>query len=243
MTFLKSQFKNNRFLMIVILAYVAVGIFAPEKFLPSLGNTWYYVKEMLMIMPVILLLTSLISAWVPKETIENAFGKNSGLKGSLFAFLLGSFSAGPIYAAFPVCKMLLNKGASIANIVIILSTWAVIKIPMLITESKFLGPEFMLVRWILTTLAIFLMGYITSRFVKPEDLPADDEAAAALDGPIAVNADYCVGCGLCAKISPSHFKMVDKKATVISQTLSPGDGLAIKDAVAKCPAQIIRFYR
>ena len=139
--------------------------------------------------------------------------------------------------------MLLNKGASIANIIIILSTWAVIKIPMLITESKFLGPEFMLVRWILTTLAIFLMGYITSLFVKPEDLPADDEAAAALDGPIAVNADYCVGCGLCAKISPSHFKMVDKKATIISQTLSPGDDLAIKDAVAKCPAQIIRFYR
>ncbi|WP_373481867.1 permease [Acetobacterium sp.] len=240
MTFLKSQLKNNRFLMIVILAYVAVGIFAPDKFLPSLGNTGYYVKEMLMIMPVILLLTSLISAWVPKETIENAFGKNSGIKGSLFAFLLGSFSAGPIYAAFPVCKMLLSKGASIANIVIILSTWAVIKIPMLITESKFLGPEFMVVRWILTTVAIFLMGYITSRFVKPEDLPADDEAAAVYD-PLSLNPDYCVGCGLCAKIAPSHFKMVAKKASIISQTLSPGDGLAIKDAMAKCPSQIIRF--
>ena len=58
-----------------------------------------------------------------------------------------------------------------------------------------------------------------------------------------IDTETCVGCGLCAKISPSHFKMVDKKATVISQTLSPGDGLAIKDAVAKCPAQIIRFYR
>ena len=78
MTFLKSQLKNNRFLMIVILAYVAVGIFAPDKFLPSLGNTWYYVKEMLMIMPVILLLTSLISAWVPKETIENAIAACDG---------------------------------------------------------------------------------------------------------------------------------------------------------------------
>lgn len=241
MTFIKNQLKNNRFLIIVLLAYMAVGIFAPDKFLPSLGNTWYYVKEMLMIMPVILLLTSLISAWVPKETIENAFGRNSGIKGSLFAFLLGSFSAGPIYAAFPVCKMLLNKGASIANIVIILSTWAVIKIPMLVTESKFLGPEFMLVRWILTTLAIFLMGYLTSRLIKPEDLPADDAATAA-DGPLTLNPDYCVGCGLCAKIASSHFTIVDKKASIISQTLSPGDGLAIKDAVAKCPAQIIRFY-
>ena len=242
MTFLKSQLKNSRFLTIVILAYVAVGIFAPDKFLPSLGNTWYYVKEMLIIMPIIMLLTSLISAWVPKETIENTFGKNSGIKGSLFAFLLGSFSAGPIYAAFPVCKMLLSKGASIANIVIILSTWAVIKIPMLITESKFLGPEFMVVRWLLTTLAIFLMGYITSRFVKPEDLPTDDETATAVDGPLALNSDYCVGCGLCAKIAPSYFKMIAKKASVINQTLPPGDNLAIKDAVAKCPSQIIRFH-
>ncbi|WP_414733778.1 permease [Acetobacterium carbinolicum] len=242
MTFLKSQLKNNRFLIIVILAYVAVGLFAPSKFLPSLDNTWYYVKEMLMIMPVILLLTSLISAWVPKETIENAFGKNSGIKGSLFAFLLGSFSAGPIYAAFPVCKMLLSKGASIANIVIILSTWAVIKIPMLITESKFLGPEFMIVRWILTTLAIFLMGYITSRFVKPEDLPVDNETASSVDGLVLLNPDYCVGCGLCTKIAPRHFTMVDKKAAIISQTLSPGDGQAIKGAVAKCPSHIIRFH-
>ncbi len=241
MTFLKSQLKNNRFLMVVLLAYMAVGILAPDKFLPSLLNTWYYVKEMLMIMPVILLLTSLISAWVPRETIENAFGISAGIKGSLFAFLLGSFSAGPIYAAFPVCKMLLSKGASITNIVIILSTWAVIKIPMLVTESKFLGPKFMVVRWILTTLAIFLMGYLTSRFVKPEDLPTDDEAAR-LDTPLSLNPDYCVGCGLCAKIAPSHFTMVDKKASITSQTLSPGDGLAIKDAVAKCPARIIHFH-
>jgi hypothetical protein len=49
-----------------------------------------------------------------KQTIENSLGEGSGVRGVLFSFLLGSFSAGPIYAAFPVCKMLLKKRISIA---------------------------------------------------------------------------------------------------------------------------------
>ena len=77
----------------------------PSKAVQSLNNSLYYIKEMLIIMPVILLLTSLIEAWVPKKSIERALGEGSGFKGSVFSFLLGSFSAGPIYAAFPVCKM------------------------------------------------------------------------------------------------------------------------------------------
>ncbi|AFA48837.1 permease [Acetobacterium woodii] len=235
--------KNNKFLVLVLVAYAVVAILLPNKFFQSLGNTWYYLKEMLMIMPVILLLTSLITAWVPRKTIENAFGSHAGIKGSIFAFLLGSFSAGPIYAAFPVCKMLLNKGASIANVVIILSTWAVIKIPMLITENKFLGPEFMIFRWILTTIAIFLMGFITAKLVKPRDVPND-----ALDGSLlkeealTLEPDYCLGCGICTKVAPHHFRLVNKKAEVISQVIANDELLDIKNAIEKCPAAIIHFY-
>lgn len=128
-----------------------------------------------MIMPVIFLLTALIEAWVPKEMIMEYLGDESGLKGSFISLLLGSVSAGPIYAAFPVCKTLLKKGASISNIVVILSAWAVIKIPMLANEAKFLSPKFMAVRWILTTISIIIMGYIISKLVKREDIPMEGE--------------------------------------------------------------------
>lgn len=241
MTQLKENLKNNKFLLLVLMVYVGVSIYMPDKFLQSLGNSWFYIKEMLMIMPVILLLTSLITAWVPRKTIENAFGSQSGIKGSIFSFLLGSFSAGPIYAAFPVCKMLLNKGASISNIVIILSTWAVIKIPMLITESKFLGPEFMAVRWILTTMAIFMMGFLTSKFVKTKDLPADDSECSATENALSIDREYCIGCGVCTKIAANHFHIVNKKAHILTQIITLADQPFINEAVEKCPSKIIHF--
>ena len=213
----------------------------PANALTSLSNSLYYVKEMLMIMPVILILTALITAWVPTDSIEKNLGKDSGFKGSLFSFLLGSFSAGPIYAAFPVCKALLSKGASISNIVILLSTWAVLKVPMLINESKFLGPEFMIVRWLLTTTSIFLMGYITSKFVRKEDLPANSLDESSGENQLHIAQDYCIGCGICAKLAPRHFQMDHKKAKVISQDITDDDMVSITRSIEKCPAKIIRF--
>jgi len=41
----------------------------------------YYIIEMLQIMPVIFILTSIIEAWVPKEVIMKGFGEKAGIKG------------------------------------------------------------------------------------------------------------------------------------------------------------------
>lgn len=170
---------------------------------------------MLEIMPVIFILTSLIEAWVPKRAIENSFGENSGVKGYIFSFLLGSFSAGPIYAAFPVCRMLLKKGASVSNIVIILSTWAVVKVPMLANEAKFLGPKFMAVRWILTTTSIFIMAYIISVLIQKESIPVEEDNEIDEKGVLFIKDKYCVGCGVCQSLSPHTFKVYEKKAKLI----------------------------
>ncbi|HOJ10912.1 MAG TPA: permease [Clostridiales bacterium] len=239
--------RRNKLLILVALSYILLSIFMPDKAVQSLKNSLYYIKEMLMIMPVILLLTALITAWVPKKAIEKNLGKDSGIKGSIFSFLLGSFSAGPIYAAFPVCKALLSKGASISNIVILLSTWAVIKVPMLLNEAKFLGPKFMIVRWILTTIAIFIMGYVTSKLVKKEDLPLDDIKENSSVDTLNISSEYCIGCGLCAKIAPEYFKVENKKAKVIKQCIKQdikqdikqGEMKIVNEAIEKCPSKAI----
>lgn len=163
--------KKNKLMFAVLAVYGVLFAVMPQKAVEAVKNSAYYIKEMLFIMPVVLVLTALIETWVPRKTIMNSFGEGSGVKGAIYSFLLGSFSAGPIYAAFPICKMLLSKGASIANIVIILSAWAVVKVPMLANEAKFLGPKFMALRWVLTTVSIFIMAYITSALVKKEELP------------------------------------------------------------------------
>lgn len=114
--------KKNKLLVLVALFYGIIFIAAPQTAMKSVGNSVYYLVEMLQVLPVIFLLTVVIEAWVPKELIMRGFGEKSGFKGNLLSLLLGSISAGPIYAAFPISKSLLSKGASVRNIVIILSS-------------------------------------------------------------------------------------------------------------------------
>lgn len=231
--------KKNRFLVAVILIYLVLFMTNMEKASLSVGNSFYYIKEMLMIMPVIFLLTALIEAWVPKEMIMEYLGDESGLKGSFISLLLGSVSAGPIYAAFPVCKTLLKKGASISNIVVILSAWAVIKIPMLANEAKFLSPKFMATRWILTTISIIIMGYIISKLVKREDIPMEEERIE--EGRLLIKEKYCIGCGICRELAPKYFKIENQKAIVINKDIEEQWEEKIRKAKEKCPANAIVF--
>ena len=228
--------KKNKIAVLVLLIYAGLFIFAPEKAKQSLGNSVYYLVEMLQVLPVIFLFTVLIDAWIPKETIIRHLGEGSGISGSVFSLLLGSLSAGPIYAAFPLSKMLLKKGASIKNIVIILSSWAVIKVPMLLNEVKFLGAEFMLTRWVLTVAAILIMGYVMALIVKKSSLPVQTDTAGT---PLKLNSEYCIGCGVCAKIASEHFEMKEGKARLTSKTIKSGNIEALNSAKAKCPVSAI----
>lgn len=228
-----KKLKGHLFLIVVILAYIVMFIVRPEMGVASVKESGYYIKEMLMIMPVIFVLTALLDLWLPKEKVIRYLGKESKAKGILFSFALGSVSAGPVYAAFPMCVMLHKKGASIRNIVIILSSWAVIKIPMLINEAKFLGLKFMAIRWVLTVVAIIIFSWITSKIVKDEDLPEDAPAQAGL----SLNRDACMGCGLCAKNYPDLFEMEGKKATVRKGVTPDLEKLA--QAMDACPVKAI----
>ena len=230
-----SIIKKNKLLLLVALAYIGVLIISPEKAMNSLGNSVYYLIEMLQVLPVIFLLTVVIEALVPKELIMRGFGEKSGFKGNLLALLLGSISAGPIYAAFPISKTLLGKGASISNIVIILSTWAVVKVPMLANEAKFLGINFMIVRWVLTVIAIFAMAYITGVFVKKKDLSADSNKGKTLE----IKPDYCIGCGLCVKMLPEYYEMSNDKAIVRKRPDGKNAFEAIQESITKCPSKAI----
>ena len=144
--------KENLFILFIAAAYIAMFIIDQNMGIASVKNSFYYIKEMIMIMPVIFVLTALLDLWVPKEKIMKYLGKEANAKGVVLSLALGSISAGPIYAAFPLCVMLHKKGASVRNLVIILSAWAVIKVPMLLNELKFLGFEFMAIRWVLTVI-------------------------------------------------------------------------------------------
>jgi ferredoxin len=232
--------RENLFLTVVFLGYIALFVARPETGAAAAGNSVYYIKEMLSIMPVIFVLTALLDVWVPKQTIIKLLGSGSGIRGLVFSFILGGISAGPIYAAFPFCVMLHKKGASIRNIVVILSSWAVIKAPMLLNEVKFLGAPFMATRWVLTVTAILIFSWITARIVRDEDFP-QEETQSKKSG-ISVNSDACLGCALCARSCSEFFVMQGGKAAV-RESAPIIDEEALRYAIENCPVGAIEYVR
>lgn len=237
MTILKKV-KENLFIAVLILAYIIMFILNPAMGTESVINSGYYIKEMLMIMPVIFVLTALLDMWVPKEKIMRYLGKDAGAKGVFLSFVVGSISAGPIYAAFPMCVMLHKKGASIRNIVIILSSWAVIKVPMLLNEAKFLGLKFMGIRWILTVIAIIIFSWISAKILRDEDLPGKTLSKSGL----YINRDACMACNLCVKNYPELFEMQGKKATVKIFEPKLLNLENLQNTIKACPVRAIEYY-
>ena len=221
----------------VAVIYLILFALMPEKASTAIKNSIYYLIEMFEVLPVIFLLTVVIEALVPKEWIIKHFGEKSGLLGNLLSLVLGSISAGPIYAAFPISKMLMSKGASVANIVIILSSWAVIKVPMLANEAKFLGVSFMSTRWVLTVAAILIMAWLMGKMISKREMSNDitDHPKPKVD----VNQDYCVGCGICVKMMPEVYELIDQKAYARFENVNSGNMTMIHKTVSKCPTQAI----
>jgi len=238
MTMIIKKIKENIFLILVVLGYAIMFFIKPQMGIQAIKNSGYYIKEMIMIIPVIFILTTLLDTWVPKQTIMKYLGQESKFKGTVLSFALGSVSAGPIYAAFPICIMLHKKGATIKNIVIILSSWAVIKIPMLLNEMKFLGAKFMIIRWILTVIAIFIFSWIASKIVRNDDLPIEnDEGKVGL----SINQNACIGCSLCVREYTELFEMRNKKSYVKEHSFKP-DKEKLKKAINGCPVKAIEFF-
>lgn len=149
--------------IIVAVGYLALFIYDPTLGAKSVKTLGSYLFEMLQVMPPVFILTSLMLIWIPRHVIINHFGQQAGWRGWLLSILIGTVSSGPLYAAFPVAVALLNKGSSLANVVIVVSSWAVIKLPMLALESKFLGVRFALLRTALTVPAIIIMALLMEK--------------------------------------------------------------------------------
>ena len=156
------------FLPVLLIAVIdLVGwLIAPDSFNVVAQNTWEYLREAIVILIPVAVMMGLFEVWVPKSLIAQYLGHASGWQGVALAFLFGTLPTGPIYVAFPIAAMLLQKGARPLNIVILLNTWAALKIPQLIVETQFLGTKFMLVRLALTVPSAFIIGWLVEKFVN-----------------------------------------------------------------------------
>ncbi len=148
-----------------------LGLLFPAYRSPMLQASWSLGKEMLFILPAVLVLMGLFSVWISREMVVKYLGQTSGIRGIGLALLFGATPTGPLYVAFPIATALRKKGARLSNIVIFLTAWACIKLPQEMVELQFLGVRFMLARLSLTILAATGMGWIMEQIISSTDKP------------------------------------------------------------------------
>ncbi len=163
-----KQIKRYKLVLIMAAIYIALLFISPNIAKTSFNFSTDYLKEMLIIMPPVFLLMGLIDVWIPKEKIQKWLGKGSGLKGVLLSIGLGTLPTGPLYVAFPMAATLIKKDASIFNIALFLGSWGALKIPQLMLEASFLGVEFTILRFVLTLVALIIIGLIMEVMLKSE---------------------------------------------------------------------------
>ena len=158
--------KKFKITILIALCFIALAIWLPDIAKKSSLITLDYFKEMIIIMPPVFILMGLMESWVPKDKIKKWLGDGSGIKGMGISFLLGTLPTGPLYVAFPIVGSLLKSGARVHNMVIFLGSWAALKIPQLMVETKFLGIGFTALRFVLTITALVLEGALIEVLMK-----------------------------------------------------------------------------
>lgn len=141
---------------------------------PELGKKSFHASfknllEMLSIIPPVFILMGLLDVWIPRETMMKYMGKESGIKGGIFAFLMGSFAAGPLYAAFPFAGVFLKKGVSLTNVFIFLGAWSTTKVPMMLFEITQLGGRFAGLRFVMNVVGIVILAVIMEKTTSEKE--------------------------------------------------------------------------
>lgn len=164
--------KRYKFFFITLLPMVLIAFLDWPKEVKALHVLYFSLKEMLLVIPPIFLLLGFLDVWVPKETMTRYMGSESGMKGMILAFFIGSAAAGPLYGAFPVAAVLMKKGASFTNILIFIGAWSTTKIPMLLFEMAALGSKFAWTRLAVDIPGIIIIAWILNRMISNKEKAA-----------------------------------------------------------------------
>ncbi len=175
---MKKLVKRYALFLALAAALLAWTVFSPQAGLKALSLSASNLLEMLSVVPPIFLLLGLMDVWIKRETMVKHMGEDSGWKGVLLAFFIGSAAAGPLYAAFPVAAVLMKKGAKFTYVLIMLGAWSTTKLPLLLFEVSSMGPKFTLLRLLMDLAGIAAIAAVTNAMVSSKEKLAMYEKAA-----------------------------------------------------------------
>lgn len=168
------------FPIIVLLFMILLYFYSIELGQKAFDLTLYSLGEALSILPPVFILLGLLDVWVSKDKMIKLMGENSGTKGVLLSFIIGSAAAGPLYGAFPIAAVLMRKGASFFNVIVFIGAWSTTKIPMFMFEMTSLGARFAISRLAIDIVGILVIAAIFQKLLTKEDLIEIYEKAETL---------------------------------------------------------------
>ena len=136
----------------LVIVGIAIGIGCSVLFdwEPGRAMTDDFLKNAMQILralPPVFILIGLFEVWVKRETVERHLGQGSGVRGILWAILLGGTTVGPMLVALPVAASLHRRGAKLAVVFTYVGAAAVCRIPMTVFEATYLGLPFTIIRY------------------------------------------------------------------------------------------------
>lgn len=164
--------KRYRFALLALAVNLAALLIVPDIGEASLKSFWDSLLDMMSFMPPVFILIGLLDEWVSRETLMKYMGDDSGVRGMLLSLLMGSVAAGPLYAAFPVCVILMRKGVRMLNMYILIFAWCTTKVHHLLFESANLGVNFMLARLVCNIVGMVIIAFIMEKTTPKEEREA-----------------------------------------------------------------------
>jgi len=155
-----------RLLLGLTIIFLTISFFASkQKTLAGLRNG---IKMFLGLLPTILNVLILVSVFlylVPKETLSNLLGKNSGVTGFVIAALLGSVSLIPMYVTYPLAGILLKSGVSYQVLAVFITTLMMVGVLTLPLEAKYFGMKVAVLRNVLSFIGAIIIGLVIGIFL------------------------------------------------------------------------------
>lgn len=166
MNTIKSVIKSNLLLTVAVLATIGIWIVDSNKGINILINFLNTCKSTVPILILMFALLAFIKVGMNSDVVQNGIQKNTGIKSIILGYIFGLLVSGPIYPGFSLSKMLMEHGIKIRVVIIMISTWATLKIALLPFEVKILGIHVTIVRWIVTVIVIFLIGILCELIIN-----------------------------------------------------------------------------
>lgn len=155
-------------LFFIALAVVSASLVLALKGLPALqraatSSGWLLVSIAATI-AVGMLLGGLVREIVDPTRVSAALGASSGWRGLVLASALGAVMPGGPFVAFPIVYALFLAGADVGAVIAFLTSWSLIALQRVIVwELPLLGPEFVIVRVLVSLPLPILTGLLARR--------------------------------------------------------------------------------